>query len=101
VGEQGEGTFTDQLVKIDATSGDARVWREAGTYPGEPVFVPRPSGTAEDDGVVLSVVLDPAANRSFLLVLDAASFEERARAPVPHAIPFGFHGQFLGETNEA
>jgi carotenoid cleavage dioxygenase-like enzyme len=101
VGEQGEGTFTDQLVKIDATSGDARVWREAGTYPGEPVFVPRPDGTAEDDGVVLSVVLDPAANRSFLLVLDAASFEERARAPVPHAIPFGFHGQFLGETNEA
>ncbi|MFB6249432.1 MAG: carotenoid oxygenase family protein [Salinibacter sp.] len=95
VGERGDGTFTDQLVKIDATTGDAQGWREAGTYPGEPVFVPHPEGSAEDDGVVLSVVLDPAAEQSFLLVLDAASFTERARAPVPHAIPFGFHGQFF------
>jgi carotenoid cleavage dioxygenase-like enzyme len=95
VGERGKGTFTDQLVKIDVETGDARMWRESGTYPGEPVFVPRPGGTGEDDGVVLSVVLDPEAERSFLLVLDAASFAERARAAVPHAIPFGFHGQFF------
>jgi carotenoid cleavage dioxygenase-like enzyme len=40
-------------------------------------------------------VLDPEAERSFLLVLDASSFTERARAEVPHAIPFGFHGQFF------
>jgi carotenoid cleavage dioxygenase-like enzyme len=58
--------------------------------------VPHPEGAAEDDGLVLSVVLDPDAERSFLLVLDAASFEERVRATVPHAIPFGFHGQFFG-----
>jgi len=95
VGERGNGTFTDRLVKIDPRTGAVRVWQEEGTYPGEPVFVPRPEGTAEDDGVLLSVVLDPEAERSFLLVLDAASFEERARAPVPHAIPFGFHGQFV------
>jgi len=95
VGERGEGTFTDQLVKIDVESGAAQAWREDGTYPSEPVFVPHPEGTMEDDGVILSVVLDPEAERSFLLVLDAASFEERARAEVPHAIPFGFHGQFF------
>ena len=95
VGERGEGTFTDQLVKVDVGSGTAQVWREDGTYPGEPVFVPHPDGAAEDDGVILSVVLDPDAERSFLLVLDATSFTERARAPVPHAIPFGFHGQFF------
>jgi len=95
IGERGDGTFTDQLVKLDASTGAAQVWREAGTYPGEPVFVPRPDGAAQDDGVVLSVVLDPADERSFLLVLDASSFDERARAEVPHAIPFGFHGQFF------
>ena len=50
---------------------------------------------AEDAGVVLSVVLDAAAGRSFLLVLDAGTFEELARAEAPHQIPFGFHGQFL------
>ena len=45
---------------------------------------------------MLSVVLDARAGRSFLLVLDAGTFEELARAEVPHHIPFGFHGQFFG-----
>jgi beta,beta-carotene 9',10'-dioxygenase len=27
-------------------------------------------------------------------VLDARDLSERARADVPHHIPFGFHGQF-------
>jgi beta,beta-carotene 9',10'-dioxygenase len=57
--------------------------------------VRRPSTEAEDAGVVLSVVLDANASRSFLLVLDAGSFEEVARAEAPHHIPFGFHGQYF------
>ncbi len=97
VGTRETDNFTDQLVKIDAETGAAQTWHEAGTYPGEPVFVPHPEGTDEDDGVLLSVVLDPDAEQSFLLVLDADTFTERARATVPHAIPFGFHGQFFGE----
>jgi carotenoid cleavage dioxygenase-like enzyme len=32
-----------------------------------------PGGYAEDDGVLLSVVLDAGQRRSFLLVLDAAT----------------------------
>jgi carotenoid cleavage dioxygenase-like enzyme len=96
VGTQNVGDFTDQIVKLEVETGAAATWQEAGTYPGEPVFVPHPDGTDEDAGVLLSVVLDPTAEQSFLLVLDAASLEERARAPVPHAIPFGFHGQFFG-----
>ena len=95
VGTNTKGNFGDQLVKIDVPTGDADVWHEDGTYPGEPVFVARPGASSEDEGVVLSVVLEPEADRSYLLVLDAPSFEERARAPVPHAIPFGFHGQFF------
>lgn len=70
------------------------MWREEDCYPGEPVFVPAPDATTEDDGVLLSVVLDSRERRSWLLVLDAAGFTELARATVPHAIPFGFHGQF-------
>ena len=67
---------------------------EAGHYPGEPVFVSRPGAEAEDDGVLLSVVLDAAAERSYLLILDAADLSELARAEAPHHIPFSFHGQF-------
>jgi beta,beta-carotene 9',10'-dioxygenase len=45
--------------------------------------------------VILSVVLDAAQGISFLLVLDAESFEEVARAEVPIVMPFGFHGQYF------
>ena len=63
-----------------------------------PVFVPRPGATEEDDGVVLSVVLDATAEppETFLLVLDARSFTELARATTPHPVPFGLHGAFVG-----
>jgi beta,beta-carotene 9',10'-dioxygenase len=92
--EQRGADFLDSLVKIDLRDGSAAHWREDGCYAGEPVFVAAPSSSAEDDGVVLSVVLDAASGRSFLLVLDARSFEELARAEVPQRIPFGFHGDF-------
>jgi beta,beta-carotene 9',10'-dioxygenase len=87
--------FIDQLVKLDARDRRARVWFEDGCYPGEPVFIPAPSAAGEDDGVVLSVVLDAKRSASFLLILAAGSFEEVARAEVPHHIPFGLHGQFV------
>ncbi len=45
--------------------------------------------------MVLSVVLDAAQGRSFLLVLDAASLGEIARAYVPHPILFGYHGEYF------
>ncbi len=91
-----ESDWSDQLVKADVTGGESRTWHEPGCYPGEPVFVAAPDARAEDEGAVLSVVLDGPAGRSFLLVLDAASFEELGRAEAPQRIPFGFHGQFFG-----
>jgi beta,beta-carotene 9',10'-dioxygenase len=87
----------DRLVKIDNQTGEAAVWREPGAYVGEPIFVAGPEARGEDDGVILSVVLDAAAGRSSLVVLDAVSMAEVARAEAPHAIPFGFHGEFLSE----
>ena len=92
------GNFNDRLFKIDlsAPAGDTiRHWHTPGCYPSEPMFVPRPGGTEEDDGVILSVVFDAGAGNSFLLVIDATSFTEVARAAVPHAIPYGLHGAFV------
>ena len=94
-GNRTPGHFTDELVKVDVSAGTAQHWHAPDCFPGEPVFVADPNGTKEDDGVVLSVVLDAAAERSFLLVLDATSFTEIARAEAPQAIPLNFHGQFL------
>ncbi|NGN63797.1 carotenoid oxygenase family protein [Streptomyces sp. A7024] len=97
-GDRDGGGFIDRLVKLDVTTGDTLLWSGEGCYPGEPVFVAAPDAAGEDDGVVLSVVLDAAADSSFLLVLDARTYEMLARAEVPHAVPFGFHGMFSGRS---
>jgi beta,beta-carotene 9',10'-dioxygenase len=88
------GGWLDRIVKGDVVERSTRIWEEDGAYPGEPVFVAAPEAQAEDEGVLLSVVLDGRRGTSYLLVLDAQSLEELARAEVPHAIPFGFHGQY-------
>jgi beta,beta-carotene 9',10'-dioxygenase len=94
-GQQNDASvWLDQLVKVDVVGGEARVWREDGCYPGEPVFVSERGSEREDGGVVLSVVLDASRDASFLLVLDG-SLAELARAYAPHAIPQGIHGQYF------
>lgn len=90
----GPGGWIERIVKVDTHDGATLSWSEPGCYPGEPVFAARPGGEHEDDGVLLSVVLDASAGTSLLLVLDARDLSELARAHVPHHIPFGFHGQF-------
>jgi carotenoid cleavage dioxygenase-like enzyme len=83
------------LVKVDTERGVAREWWERDIYVEEPRSVQRPDATAEDDGVVLAPALDVEAEHSLLLVFDATTLEELARAPVPQHNPFGFHGRFF------
>lgn len=83
------------LVKVDAVDGTAREWWEEGLYLEEPRVVQRPGATAEDDGVVLAPALDTDSERTLLLVFDAATLDELARATLPHLHPFGFHGRFF------
>lgn len=46
------------LVKTDVETHASLRWYETECYPGEPVFVAKPGSEREDEGVVLSVVLD-------------------------------------------
>ena len=98
-GNQRSGDFIDNIVKVNVQTGEAVTWFEDGCYPGEPVFVASPDSNAEDQGVLLSVVLDVNSHRSFLLVLNAASLTELARAEAPHHVPFGFHGNYLAAAS--
>jgi carotenoid cleavage dioxygenase-like enzyme len=96
------GQVTDRagangLVKVDCETGTAREWWEQSVYVEEPLPVQRPGGDAEDDGVVLAPALDAQEDRTTLLVFDAATLDVLARAPLPHAEPFGFHGRFFPE----
>lgn len=85
----------ENLLKINVQNGEHKKWTCKGCYPGEPIFVPNPNGNQEDDGVILSVVLDTTKNLSFILVLDAKNFKEIARADLNEHIPFGLHGLFI------
>lgn len=95
VGADALGDFADRLIKLDLEKNQTASWSEEGCYPGEPVFARAPNALQEDDGVVLSVVLDARRKTSFLLVLEASSYAELARAEAPHPIPFGFHGNYF------
>ncbi len=83
------------IAKIDCEEGSATEWSEQSVYVEEPVPVQHPDGDAEDDGVVLATAVDVEDERSALLIFDAATLEERARAILPHAEPFGFHGRYF------
>lgn len=106
VGGGPEVVISDEILKLDMdhpdiesgeirSDGSGLVWREEGCVPGEPVFVPRPGGTEEDDGVVLTIVLDSTLLRSKLVILDAKTMKEIARAEMTTVFPVGFHGTFV------
>ena len=96
---EGGSSLPTDVTKVDVESGTVRRWGETGAHPGEPLFVPAPDPAGEDDGVLLSVVLKPEADRSDLVCLDAETLGERGRARLPHRLPYGFHGQFYGPSS--
>ncbi len=86
------------LVKVDCERGTAQQWWEESVYVEEPIPVQRPGGEAEDDGVVVATALDVDREQTALLVFDAETLAVEARAWLPHAEPFGFHGRFFSDT---
>ena len=86
----------DGLIKHDLVAGTATVRRYGpDEVCGEPVFASDPARADEDGGWILNHVHDQAADRTAVVVLDAASLEEVARVHLPRRVPFGFHGSFL------
>ncbi|KAI4632794.1 hypothetical protein J4E80_000152 [Alternaria sp. BMP 0032] len=87
-------SFFDGLVKFDNKTQEAIYWEVDGHTPGEAIFIATPEGVEEDDGVLLSVVLDGYAEKSYLLVLNAKDLTEMGRAEMAGPMSFGFHGTF-------
>jgi torulene dioxygenase len=91
-----KSSFMDGIVKFDNISQTSIFWEEEGHTPGEPIFIADPQGEKEDDGVLLTVVLDGYVEKSYLLVLDARDLKEMGRAEVQGPVSFGFHGAWKG-----
>ena len=88
----------NHLAKVDVTSGESQRWAESGTFVEEPIFVRAPDAERpSDEGCVLVTALNTTAECTDLIVLDGETLDERARAPLPHTVPFGFHGRYLPE----
>ncbi|KAK0669793.1 carotenoid oxygenase [Cercophora samala] len=102
---QGRSTMMDGIVKTNTETREALFWDiPKGHSPGEAIFVPRPRTVVdveqeEDDGVLLSVVLDGVAKTSYLLCLDAVTMKELGRAEMGFAIGLGFHGVHITADN--
>ncbi|KAI0134785.1 beta,beta-carotene 9',10'-dioxygenase [Xylariales sp. AK1849] len=95
---RGFSTLLDSIAKTDLQTRETIYWdNPRGHTPGEAIFVPRPKSKegedlAEDDGVILSVVLDGFGKTSYLVCLDARTMRELGRAECAWAIALGFHG---------
>ncbi|RAI60517.1 9-cis-epoxycarotenoid dioxygenase [Roseicella frigidaeris] len=63
----------------------------------EPVFLPRPGGTEEGDGWLLTYVYDRAADRSRAVLLEARDLggEPVAEISLPCRVPHGLHGNWM------
>ncbi|KAL8687955.1 MAG: hypothetical protein Q9218_006017 [Villophora microphyllina] len=95
VSDCGNSVFLDGLIKFDTQTQTAKRRIRHAQSPGEPIFVADPEGKEEDDGCLLSVVLDGKAEKSYLLCLDAKSFEEVGRVEMEWVVGFGFHGHHV------
>ena len=102
----GEGQFVpDQmLIKHDLVSA-TRQLHDFGPHHhvGEFVLVPRHADAAEDDGWLMGYVVnaaDPARITTDFVILNAQDFSGPPQAVVslPHRIPGGFHGNWVGDA---
>jgi carotenoid cleavage dioxygenase len=88
----------DGIVKYDTQTGATdRHWFGPGRWGSEAPFAPRPGGTAEDDGWLVSFVHDEAEQRSEVVVLDASDLAAGpvARVLLPARVPIGFHATWV------
>ncbi|XP_017397349.1 beta,beta-carotene 15,15'-dioxygenase [Cebus imitator] len=89
-----------KIIKYDILTKSTLKWRETDCWPAEPLFVPVPGAKDEDDGVILSAIVSTDPQKlPFLLILDAKSFTELARASVDVDLHMDLHGLFIPDMD--
>ncbi|RYP03285.1 hypothetical protein DL764_005241 [Monosporascus ibericus] len=90
-------SFYGYLFKSDWQTGTFKLWKPQNgeSCPSEPIFIQRPGATDEDDGIVISIMINREGTHSILIGLDGKTFEEVARADMPQVYALGPHGSFV------
>jgi carotenoid cleavage dioxygenase len=94
----GTGFAQDTLIKTDVDNGSVQRRTDQPRFGyGEPVFVPRAGGTAEDDGYVIALRHDTQSDTSDLTIFHAQAITDDPVAVVhlPVRVPNGFHGNWI------
>ncbi len=89
-----EAQFFNSIQKLNTQTGDIQRWDKKNNYLGEAIFVARPKGQLEDDGVLLSIAFNVSTQLSSLIIIDALSMQLVAEVCLPLHLPFGLHGNF-------
>ncbi|KAH0619516.1 hypothetical protein JD844_000200 [Phrynosoma platyrhinos] len=102
----------DKVVKFDILTKKRIHWEEEHCWPAEPIFVPSPNTKEEDDGrrhdssvtgeagIILSAIVTSEPEKlPFLLILDAKTFKEIARATVNVELHLDLHGCFIPQKD--
>lgn len=85
------------ILRLDVTIGEEQLWSAAPQgFVSEPIFVPRPHASRDDDGWVLAVIYDASRHRSDVVILDGRDLERGpvARLHLKHHIPYSLHGSW-------
>ncbi|XP_058486127.1 beta,beta-carotene 15,15'-dioxygenase [Solea solea] len=94
-----QSALANKIGKFDTETKKTVYWNEDNCWPSEPVFVPRPNGESEDDGVALVSVINSNPGQSdFILILDGRTFKEVARANVNTELHKDVHGFFIPQV---
>jgi carotenoid cleavage dioxygenase-like enzyme len=87
------------FVKSDLETGRSWEYRlPAGVFASEAPFAPRRGATAEDDGYLVSFLIDENRQASECVLIDAQRIEEGpvCRIALPHKISSGTHAVWAG-----
>ena len=94
----------DTFVKNDLETGKSwAVKLDQGRFGSEPVFAPRINPKAEDDGYLVSFIIDENAGTSECVLIDAANFDAGpvCRIALPHKICSGTHAWWTDQPKRS
>jgi carotenoid cleavage dioxygenase-like enzyme len=88
------GALLDRTCRVDLDSGNVTTWKRPGATHLEPLFVPKPGLTSEDEGVLLVPTLSDTDETTVVGIIDARTMNCVAELRTPQIVPFGFHAAF-------
>lgn len=90
-----QGELPSRLLRYNAIDNTTKAWAADHCLTGQPIMIPASASAPEGTGWLLCFALDTERRRSFLLILDAETMHETARAWLPHVLPPGLSTLFV------